>query len=102
MSTLLGLPGEEYRRYRVLLGLPPKPGRPAHPAEDTIHRVWQAWRQTLEKTAEGSAEHYLAVQRATGIPLRVIWPLTQQWIRRAEPVNIRPASTVSNGGTMSV
>ena len=93
MSTLFGLSGEEYRRYRVLLGLPPSVGRPAEPDEHTLQQIWQAWQQVTRDTPaeEVSAEQYLALHQATGVPLRVSWPVTRQWIRRAEPVNIKRA-----------
>ena len=91
LTALFGLSGNDYHRRRQLLGLSAAVGRPAEPDDATRHTVWTAWRQVVgdRPTEAVTPEHYLAIHQATGVSLRVIWNLAQQWQNSAEEVNIK-------------
>ena len=89
LEAQFGLSGSDYSRRRQRLGLAAAPaGRPPEPDEVTVATVWRAWRTLTDELAGGDLqpEHYLALHRTTGLSLRVIWSLTQQWLDSATPV----------------
>lgn len=81
MQTLFGMSSREYSRKRGLLSVDPSVGRPPEPDEESSHRLWHAWQERTAGDAPISLTPgaYLELQRETGLSLRAIWSLTQQW-----------------------
>jgi len=91
MQALFGLSPREYSRMRRMLSVDPSVGRPPEPDEDSTDRLWHAWvaqagdnetKSGTESTLTSTAtlvSRYLALQRETGLSMRVIWNLTQRW-----------------------
>jgi Protein of unknown function (DUF2857) len=77
MRAFFGMTNAEYAARRKLLGMSGAGvGRPPAPSEEEERRLWDAWQEAEKLAIE---ERYLAVGRATGVPLSIIWALTRAW-----------------------
>lgn len=84
MRHFLGFTWQDFTARRKALGLQGDGiGRPSAPTDEIIGAVWQAWQQEARQVPSThlGPEHYLAIHHVTGVPLRLIWTLVQQWTR---------------------
>ncbi len=79
MHHFFGMDSNAYAERGRSLQLVRPIGRPPEPTEAEEQAIWQAYAD-LEKPEgeEPSAEDYLALHRATGIPLRTLWLIVQR------------------------
>jgi hypothetical protein len=87
LQTLFGLGPREYTRYRRMLSVDPSVGRPPEPDEESAHRLWAVWKEQVGDEAPDllEPEVYLDLYQETGLSMRAIWSLTQQWSQYGNP-----------------
>ncbi|HSH28955.1 MAG TPA: STY4526/YPO1902 family pathogenicity island replication protein [Thiohalobacter sp.] len=79
MQALFGMPVKEYTAARRVLGAPPTVGRPPEPSEEEARAVWLAWEQLGQAPSLSPSPAWLDIAEITGLPLRLIWRVTQRW-----------------------
>ena len=79
LYSLFQLTSREATALRYVLGLPGSPGRTREPTEEEEHRVWKTM-QKLAMTADRmTPQDWVDLQDETGVPLRVLWAMVNEW-----------------------
>lgn len=81
LMTCYGMGKTEYARHRQWLGLQSRGGRPRLPDPETVARIRQTWDELVQGILPEAIipEYYLRLHQRTGVPLRILWPLIQEW-----------------------
>ncbi len=79
LYSLFQLTSREATAMRYTLGLPGSPGRTRQPTEEEEHQAWKAIQNRNVSVARMRPEDWLALQDETGIPLRVLWSMVNEW-----------------------
>lgn len=79
MQALFGMGVKEYTFARRTLGAPPAVGRPPEPTEEQARAVWLAWEKLGQEPRLAPPKVWIELSQNTGLPLRLIWRITQHW-----------------------
>lgn len=86
MGAFFGLTGNDCSTRRQLLGVEPRQGRLAMPAESAEHDAWERWQHiALDTQSEDDLQGMVTLAEETGIPLAVVWHLVKQWAEPGKP-----------------
>ncbi len=79
LEHLFQITSREATAMRFALGLPGSPGRARQPTEAEEHKAWELMQELGIPANRMNAEDWLALHDSTGIPLRVLWPMVNEW-----------------------
>lgn len=95
MQYHYGMGRRDYQGYRAFLGLGPAPSGRYPVLDDTTRAgLQQRWHKLVQTrgTVRFTPNDYLALHRDTGLPLRIVWALFQEWSAYAPPPRgVRPS-----------
>jgi hypothetical protein len=79
MQALFGMGVKEYTFARRVIGAPPGVGRPPEPTEEQAREIWLAWESLGQEPSMVSPKVWLELAEKMGLPLRLVWRVTQRW-----------------------
>ena len=79
LHSLFRLSSREATALRYTLGLPGSPGRTRQPTEAEELKAWRVLQELNVPAGKMQAEDWLRLQDKTGIPLRVLWVMVNEW-----------------------
>jgi hypothetical protein len=79
LYSLFQLSSREATALRYALGLPGSPGRTRQPTEQEELKAWGILQELNVPAGKMRAEDWLKLQDKSGIPLRVLWTMVNEW-----------------------